>query len=218
MSFISRLFGSRGGAADRAQDTRRGPDSVQASRLPPANHAMRRELLRVTLRDTLRRCGIPLGWIGAEVLSGSSREGHVGLHWQLSVRHWDPRLVMRMVALQNNLVSRLLAVDPMASQWLLGLSWQFALADESACPPLPHPGSWTSLEDTPMAQAAGAHPGGGSADVIAGPVRIEDTGSAAHAELEQRLAARDADFLARPGGGGEATEPMYLSTQPARLR
>ena len=97
----------------------------------------RRELLRVVLRDTLNRHGIPTAWITAELLSTTSRSAERGIHWRLHVKHWDSRLLEHSVALQNALIKRVLAFDPLAANWLDGISWQVSLADESMCPPLP---------------------------------------------------------------------------------
>lgn len=218
MSFIQRLFGTRARAA--------GPSSQPHSQLsssPSHQHAAsqgttRRELLRVALRDTLHRHGIPEDWIGAEVLGTTSRTGERGVHWRLLVKHWDPRILAHGVAIQHALIKRVTTFDPVASTWLSGISWQFALPDESICPPLPHPGSWTSAlpEAAPPPAPAAAAPDGG---VIEGPVHIagaippprdlENT----KADLDQLLAIRDADFRAHAGAPGGA----WVKTEPAKL-
>ena len=175
MNFLSRLFGRRKAPlAVSVLQSQSSSGSSHSSKIPAMSQDMRRELLRVTLRETLRRHGIPLDWIGADMLTATSRSGQTGIHWRLSIRHWDPRLMIHVVALQNRLISRLQMVDPMAETWLMGVSWQVAVPDESACPALPHPGSWTV---PPTHLPAGKREGpasGGSADVIAGPVRIEN--------------------------------------------
>ena len=146
MSILTHLFGSRRQQPPPASVSPGShlESSTQAASASPANIATRRELLRVVLRDTLTRHGIPAGWIGAEVLTSTSRNGAHGVHWRLQVKHWDERLMVHSVALQNNLIKRLMAFDPMASSWLTGISWQFALADESMCPPLPPARVWTA--------------------------------------------------------------------------
>ena len=220
MTFFSRFFAFRKAPPpDSAVHSHASSGNSRNARVPAMSPDMRRELLRVTLRETLRRHGIPLAWIGADMLTATSRTGQTGIHWRLSIRHWDPRLMTYVVALQNRLISRLQMVDPMAETWLMGVSWQVAVPDESACPALPHPGSWTApATHSPTGRREGPA-SGGSADVIAGPVRIEEGAGAVKSDLDRLMAARDADFLANnapaPGADG-ATEPMYLKTEPAK--
>jgi hypothetical protein len=98
----------------------------------------RRELLRRALRDTLDFHRIPAAWIGAETLTASSRgSAQKGIHWRLLIKHWDPELWSYSVPLQQSLISRITSLDASASSWLMGISWQFALPDESVCPPMP---------------------------------------------------------------------------------
>ena len=58
------------------------------------------------------------------------------------------------LAFENSFRKRVLTLDPLADHWLLGISWQFSLADASNCPPMPHPGVWTS--NVPAAAFAAA--------------------------------------------------------------
>ena len=100
--------------------------------------AARRELLRRALRDTLNLHGIPAAWIGAETLTASSRgSAQKGIHWRLLIKHWNPDLLSHSVPFQQSLIKRLMSLDTTASSWLMGVSWQFALPDESVCPPMP---------------------------------------------------------------------------------
>lgn len=232
MSFLKQLFG------------RNDPKAAQASRmftqfsgenLTAADLAStRREMMRTVLRKTLTRHGIPASWIGAEMLVATARGRESGMHWRLLVKHWDPRLLTHAVALQNALVVRLLGYDPMAAEWLMGISWQFALPDEASCPPMPQPGFWTA-EPKPAAEfseiATVTEPREEpSADVIAGPVRIPTprvprTAAGAEArdsvrhDLDKLLAVRDAELNrhAETFGSPEPTQPMYLKTEPQPL-
>jgi hypothetical protein len=220
MSFFQRLFGTAG----RAQSAPASQPHSQLSSSPPSQQGVsggttRRELLRVVLRDTLHRQGIPADWIGAEMLSTTSHAGQQGVHWRLLVKHWDPRIITHAVALQHALIKRVTSFDPMASAWLDGISWQFALEDESGCPPLPHPGSWTSQVAPAREQTAGPASEGG---VIEGPVRIGDVPppapesdeQAARADLDQLFAIRDADFRQH---AEDAAAGTWAKTEPAKL-
>ncbi len=141
---------------------------------PVSQNATRRELLRVVLRDTLIKHGIPSAWLSAEMLvTGGTRQP--GMHVRLLVRHWDPRLLTHGVALQNSFMQRVSLFDPLAPDWLKGISWQFALPDESVCPEMPEPAVWTApVKPAPPEQnqlaelrrllAAGDHQHGSGAD------------------------------------------------------
>lgn len=218
MGLISRLFGT----AHRAPPEPSRPHlaagvSVQA---PMSEGETRRELLRVVLRDMLHRQGIPPDWIGAEMLTTTGRNGQRGVHWRLLVKHWDPRIVMHAVALQQVLQRRVTTFDPTSTIWLNGISWQFALSDESVCPALPRAGSWTS-PDAPVA-APQAAPQAMADIMIGGPVPVTNVqeppparrdSDAARADLDALLAVRDADF--KQHAEGEA--PAWKSTEPAKL-
>jgi hypothetical protein len=171
--------------------------------------SVRKDLLRLVLRETLVRNGIPSAWIAADMLRTSSPRRDQGLHVRLMVKHWDPRIVLHGVALEQDFLQRLLLLDPNATNWLMGFSWQFALDDRSACPALPHPGSWTS--DAAPAAAPEGHvtrPG----DVIEGPVFIPQSQDDVRADLERLLALRD-DDLKRHGPG----EDGFAATRPVSL-
>ncbi len=226
MGYFSSWFG-RKPAPPGGPSSQIASGNSQNSKIPAGSDiASRRKMLAVVLRDTLNRHGIPVSWIGAEMLVATSRSRESGIHWRLQVKHWDPRLMTHAVALQHQLIKRVTTFDPMAANWLMGISWQFALQDESVCPALPHPGLWTAEPHEPAAAAAPVAPGG-SGDVIAGPVLIGksraagDPAETPKADLERLMAVRDADFQQHAQGEGsdgpEATQPMYLKTQPMQL-
>lgn len=173
-------------------------------------HTMRKDLLKVVLRETLMRNGIPMSWIGADLLRATSPKREPGIHVRLLVRHWDPRLQMCGVAFEQNFFRRLLAMDPQASDWLMGISWQYAMEDLSSCPPLPHPGSWTAATDQPLPQVP-PRPARASAPVIEGPVHIAKPGDDVRADLDKMLAERDAQ------GSRSTGSDSFAVTQPIRL-
>ena len=215
MSLIERLFGKKSPTPPVSRMNSHISSGGLTSQQPPSQGTPKRELLRVVLRDTLTRHGIPSAWITAEVLATTSRGGERGVHWRLVIKHWDPRLLVSEIALQHALIKRITTFDPLASNWLTGISWQFALEDESQCPPLPHPGSWTS---TPHEQVKVSAAPAKEFGVIEGPVRIVPQaapgkdGDAARADLDQLLAIRDADF--EQHGDKRHT---WASTEPAKL-
>jgi hypothetical protein len=233
MNLFRQIFGFRPPKAANSSHSHSqvsAATSTQSKGSAPSPASTRRELLRVVLRDTLNRHGIPTAWISPEMLLATSRGREPGIHLRLLLRHWDPRLLTHAVALQNSLIVRLLAFDPLASNWLIGISWQFALPDDAVCPPMPHPGWWTAEPRSRQPEQVQVELAGGSGDVIAGPVRIgappppipaQNRSTATRAELEQLLAIRDADVKLNAAtserSGAEPTQPMYLLTQPQPL-
>lgn len=203
MNFIQRLFTS---SKPPAFEASRMPSHAPAvsQQFPLSQNATRRELLRAVLRDTMHRQGIPADWLAGEPLTTTVRDGERGLHWRLLIKHWDERLVTHGVALQQALIRRVMTFDPLAATWLHGVSWQFALEDESVCPPLPHPGSWTGPAPAPAAEDGPLQ--------IAG-VAVAATPDAVRADLDQLLAARDADFRQNAAGDGAS----WPRTEPAKL-
>lgn len=234
MSFLKHLFGREDSNLPQASRLMMPGSSLpwQDQKAAAADVAhMRRELLRSVLHKTLARHGIPAAWLGAEMLVATSRGREAGMHWRLLVKHWDARLLTHAVALQNSLVTRLLGADPLAADWLTGISWQFDLPDDASCPAMPQPGYWTA---EPRRAASPAAAVSRDAGVIAGPVRIApsaapksasahddaaDTPDSVRLDLDRLLAVRDAE-LARheqEHAAGQLTEPMYLATEPQPL-
>lgn len=224
MGLMDRLFGN---SASKSAAQRAGPASVQpnaaaSTRGPSSQQSVRKELVRVSVRDSLLHNGIPAGWIRAEPLTTAIPGREAGIHVRLVVQHWDARLMHHAVALQEYVEKRIMSLDPEAEQWMMGVSWQFALQDVSRCPPLPHPGSWTSSPDSSQQDTGAfvappqAPAGDGNADVITGPTRIQKSNEDKRKELERMLSERDADFGNEADGSGfSKTQPMgFEKTQP----
>jgi len=222
MGFLDRLLGKPAKPAS----SRPGPAGAQmaagpSTRGPSSPQGIRKELVRVSVRDTLLHNGIPTAWVRADPLTTSAPGRQTGVHVRLVVQHWDVRLMQCAVALQEHVEKRILALDPAAESWLMGLSWQFDLEDVSQCPPLPHPGSWTSPAAAPRSEqrfAPQPEPAMAGADVISGPTRIvqsEPAGEDRRKALERMMNERDADFGRDQAGGFSKTQPMgFEKTRP----
>lgn len=215
MGFMDRLMGkpaTKGAASQPA--ARSGPrshshPSTQGAASSP--QSVRKELVRVAARDTLHHNGIPADWIRVEPLTMAAPSREPGVHVRLVVLHWDPRLMLHAISLQDNLAKRIVVLDPLCERWLMGVSWQFDLKHDPGLPPLPHPGSWTAPPpkvEEPVAPKVEAEAGDQGADVISGPTRIGKTSADARRDLERMLGERDADFQKSDHGGFERTQPM----------
>ncbi|NML48423.1 hypothetical protein HHL11_32050 [Ramlibacter sp. G-1-2-2] len=201
------FFRRSGTPASKASEspTSAGPESS-------TSRGSRKDLLRLVLRDSLFRNGIPAAWLTAEVLRAARQGQQTGLHMRLVLRHADPRLPLHAVALERDLLARLRALDPSADTWFSGFSWSFAFADHVGREPLPHPSTWTAPPPEraqPSKAARETRPG---ADVIEGPVVIQRKSEDARADLERLLALRDDDLRRQVGGDG-----AFAATSPGGL-
>jgi len=214
MGMLDLLRGKKPPAA-KSRPARTPPNSTQfaASQQGPVSnspHGVRKDLLKLVLRETLTRNGIPQVWVTADLLRTTSPRREYGVHVRFLVRVWDPRLMQYGPALEKEFVQRLLLLDPQAAQWLTGFSWQFALPDDFVTPVLPHPSSWTATQprDPEARMAPHTKPG----DIIEGPVVIPRPAEDVRADLERLLAARD-DDMKRHAQGGDT----FAATRPATL-
>jgi hypothetical protein len=212
MGMLDLLLGRKQPPA-KPRNSRTPPNSTQfvASQLPPGTvsaHSVRKDLLKLVLRETLTRNGIPQPWLAADVLRTTSARRDQGVHVRFLMRVWEPRLLLHGPALEQDFLQRLMLLDPEANDWLMGFSWQFAMEDFTRCPGLPHPGSWTAPpqedtapgEDKPITRAG---------DIIEGPVLIPQPREDVRADLDRLLALRDED-MKRHGDGFAATRPVQL--------
>jgi len=214
MGFMDRLMGRPPAKAVGSQASRMGPGSgshASTQGAATSTQSVRKELVRVAARDTFHHNGIPADWVRVEPLTMSAPSREPGVHVRLVVLHWDPRLMLHAISLQDNLSRRITVLDPLCERWLMGVSWQFALKQQTTFPPLPHPGSWTSPVPSPaevIDPATIPLDGDHGADVISGPTRIGKSGAEAKRDLERLLSERDADFQKSDHGGFERTQPM----------
>lgn len=169
----------------------------------------RRDLLRMALRDVTTQCGIPSVWLEIRVLAASSStRKQQGVQARIVVKHWQPLLMAHAPGLERRIIQRLMALDPLADQWLLGLCWQLEVPDEVSMLPLPTAVEWTT--NRPLRNARPQRPLPPlqpSGDVIAGPMRLAPGSKDARANLDRMLAAGDDRTR------GHSSDP----TQPAPL-
>ena len=212
MGLLQALFGKKPAARKAAAARSTKPqfaNSTQSS--AGSTHSVRKDLLRLVLRETLQRNGIPSAWISADLLRTTTARREDGIHVRFLLRRWEPKLMLHGVAFEKEYFQRLLLLDPLAVNWLMGFSWQFVLADTTGCPEMPHAGSWTaapSLTAQPRPAVAPEHSG----DVIAGPVFIPTPQDEVRNDLEKLFALRDDDLTRH-----DAQRDVYAPTRPATL-
>jgi hypothetical protein len=93
---------------------------------------VRRELVRVVLKDTLRHHGIPFGWLACEVIITARAPGEETLNIQLVVMKWNELLLRYACALQQQLLLGLDRFDPSVDHSKYIVSWRFS--PDSGCP------------------------------------------------------------------------------------
>jgi hypothetical protein len=218
MGILDLLIGKKSASAAKprvsrsavANSTQFAPSqSTQAASSP---HQVRKDVLKLVLRELLMRNGIPNSWLTADLLRTTNSKREQGIHVRFLMRHFEPRLMQHGPAFEQEFTQRLMLLDPLAASWLMGFSWQFVLDDISKCPPLPNASAWTAPQPEPMADAVQAAPEDHSGDVIAGPVYISKPVDEVRSDLERLLALRDED-MKRHGTAGDNFAP----TRPAKL-
>lgn len=210
MSLLSRLFKPSRPLPAVSQPHPQSP-SVNPTN---SSTSVRRELLRVVLRDTLSKHGIPATWLGCEMLVTSGRGRDAGMHLRLLLRHWDPRLMLHAVALQTSLQLRLEQFDPLAMQWFRGMSWQFDLPDVGVCPPMPNSTYWTTAPnlattDTPEVEGVAPHTPTATEKLAALNKLFDDRDKARERYGDGPDGSKPVDY--------EATQPLFAATEPARF-
>lgn len=174
-------------------------------------HQVRKDLLKLVMREMLLRNGIPNAWLNVDLLRTTNSRKEQGIHVRFLLRHFDPRVLQHGVALEQDFLHRLLLLDPQARSWLMGFSWQFAMDDTSACPRLPQAGYWTAPDWAAARPPEPAPARPQAADVIAGPVVIPQPQDDVRADLERLLALRDDDMKRHAAGDTfAATRPVTL--------
>ena len=217
MGMFDLLLGRKSAPAAKPRPSRTGHSTQfsqsQATHGPSSSvHSIRKDVMRVALRDMMLRNGIPSTWLSAEMLRTTNSKKEAGMHMRFLVRHWEPRLMLHGPSLETDFLQRLNLLDPHAATWLAGMSWQFALDDRRICPPLPHPNSWTAPEPRP--EPAAPAPIASHGTIIEGPVTIPKPQDDVRADLERLLAARDDDMKRH---NTPARGDPFAPTRPANL-
>jgi hypothetical protein len=143
--------------------SRKKPSPSRSAAAAPAKsvsspNPLRREIVNVALRSTLNKHGVPSNWVAIDIQSSVSAGGEASSYVRLLLKHWDPRLMQYTVALQNSLLKSICLLDATAKSWLRSISWQIAVPDESICPAMPTPATWTMKAAAPAPAPSSAVP------------------------------------------------------------
>jgi hypothetical protein len=101
------------------------PSSVTTSSTLQRSN-IRRELIRVVLKDTLRLHGIPFDWLACEVIIIPIAHGEEELRIQLVVLKWKEHLLRYAPVLQQQLLLGLDRFDPAVDHSKYIVSWRFS--------------------------------------------------------------------------------------------
>jgi hypothetical protein len=101
------------------------PSSVAGSSTLQRSN-IRRELIRVVLKDTLRLHGIPFDWLACEVIIIPIAHGEEELRIQIVVLKWKEHLLRYAPALQQQLLLGLDRFDPSVDHSKYIVSWRFS--------------------------------------------------------------------------------------------
>lgn len=167
---------------------REGPATIEDG----SANSLRRQLIQVLLKDSMRRHGIPMHWLDCQMLLVSSRSRGEGMYLRIIMKHWDLRMLTYALAFEKSLVMDITRFEPHAKDWLYGISWQMDVGDSCPYPDLPDRHLWENH-----------------------PIKTDAKGEIKQ-DLARMFAIRDADMLVR---GADAAYPAgnYDKTQPQML-
>ena len=142
MGLMKKLF--RGGETKAAGSS----SQFQESRAPTAleqtksRNEPRRDLVKVVLRETMRRHGIPSDWIECRALSVLTKQHKSGMHVQFLVLHSDHELLKWVHAFQESFWEQIVRMDPTAHDWLFSVGWEFYGKSVQDFSVMPDPTTW----------------------------------------------------------------------------
>lgn len=159
MGLMNKLFRGgdtkAGGSSSQFQDSR-APTALEKTR---SSNGPRRELVKVVLRETMRRHGIPSDWVECRALSVLTKHHKSGMHVQFLVLKADHQLLQWVHAFQESFWEQILRTDPTARDWLFSVGWEFygkSIQDFSV---MPDPQSWRDEGGTGFTDTQPPEPG-----------------------------------------------------------
>jgi hypothetical protein len=125
MGLIGKIFKGDAGASVPASQVFAESQVQTSLEQTKARNAPRRDLVKVVLRETMRRHGIPSDWLECRSLSVLTRHHKSGMHVQFLVRQGDHELLKWVHAFQESFWEQILRTDPTAREWLFSVGWEF---------------------------------------------------------------------------------------------
>ena len=133
-------------------------------KLEPANaqhkkSEIRVEMIRLALKSVMRRYGIPIQWIGAEIVPATHSRESGALIIQLVVRQWHDEVMRYAPELQKQLSMEIKFFDSTADLADFHFVWKFMPDCGYTHEKIPEPGTWViATEPTPVAAVLSATP------------------------------------------------------------
>ena len=166
----------------------------------------RRDLVKLVLRESMRRHAVPSDWIDCRMLPVVTSKRKSGVHVQLIVKQGQGSLLGYIPAFQSSLMAEIEKYDPRAWDWLLSISWQFDGITASTGGQLPGAGGWNVRQPAASSGTSSESADTAAADFAA---QVEEDADVAE-DLKALFAIRDA-VLKSPGS---VDEPEFEETRP----
>lgn len=193
MGLLKKIFrndGREGPASEAPSGTQfQDSDSGGENETEAQRTAVRRELVQVTLRETMRRHAIPSDWLDVRMLPVVTRKNKSGMHVQLIVKQGQGSLLTYIPSFQSAFMAEIEKFEPRAWDWLLSISWQFSGITATSAGELPAAGDWKVVGAADAAAAAVPDTGPGGLNLDA-PADVLDEDVAQ--DLKALFAIRDA--------------------------
>ena len=144
MGLMKKLF--RGGG-DKEAGSSLFPESQTQTSLEKTktNNAPRRDLVKLVLRETMRKHGIPTDWMDCRALSVLTKHHKSGMHVQFLVLKNDHQILQWIHAFQESFWAQIMRTDPTAHDWLFSVGWEFYGKSVSGFDVMPDPSSWADV-------------------------------------------------------------------------
>jgi hypothetical protein len=125
---------------------------VETVSVQPKKNDIRLEMIRLALKSVLRRYGIPIPWIGCEMVPMAPSGASDVLLIQLVLLKWHDALMRYAPELQKQFLTEIQFFDNSAEAANFLIVWKFA--PDCGCPhdKLPEAGVWTSSAEEPAAR------------------------------------------------------------------
>src|ERR1700757_905623 len=133
MGLMKKLLGGKGKDQPATPSAFQTTDNEETSlEKTKERNSPRRDLVQLTLRETMRKHGIPSDWIDCRTLSVLTKQHTSGMHVQFLVRKSDQQVLPWIHAFQESFWEQVLRSDPRAHDWLFSVGWEFYGKSEQA--------------------------------------------------------------------------------------